>query len=334
MDWEGDFPGGQNPLSITLDPTRDLPGLRTLTGLFQSLPDGVYELVYSPATPYRSILGDERRYQGQAGTEVQITLPDPASSGFDFVGWDGTVTGDDIVSLPNQTPLDWEKSLSIRVRLTRSMRLIPIVVPRPCIGPGLQAFTETIHVSNAKGVAADLQFGMQPGAGDGLETGQPELPPIPPPGVPDFRFINIPGVEGSFFDIRDMKPSFTFLGRAQPGDQGDPLMMQWDPIPSSMPGSFLLNIAGRKIDMRTQTRLQLQSGGPLTFTIGVSQDSCRQLPNGTIRITSSSIDSTSFPLVRGTLCLEDTQGDPLFNLRRSDIAVHRNQSFDEPDAFL
>ncbi len=316
MDWKGDFPGSANPFSVSFDPLHDLPGVRTLMGFFQPIPDGTFELVYSPPTPYRPILGDEKRYQGPAGTEVQITIPEGALNGFDFLGWDGEVTPNDVVS-----PADWERSLSIRIRLTRNMRLIPMIAPRPCTPGGIGAFTNTLHIANAAGATADLLFGMQPGAGDGLEAGQTELPPVPPPGVADFRFINIPGIQGSFFDIRAVSPAHTFLGRLQPGDNGDPVMMSWNPIPSSVPGSFFLKIGNETIDMRTRTRFAQTAGSSMTFTIVVTRDTCRLLPPGSARIASSDLDPSPFPIVRGRICLEDSLGNPYFNLRAADLSI-------------
>ena len=52
-----------------------------------------------------------------------------------------------------------------------------------------------------------LTYGMQGGAGDGLEPGQVDLPPIPPPGTFDVRWLNIPASQGSVFRRRPRAPS-------------------------------------------------------------------------------------------------------------------------------
>ncbi|MBU1700669.1 MAG: VCBS repeat-containing protein [Candidatus Eisenbacteria bacterium] len=104
-----------------------------------------------------------------------------------------------------------------------------------------------LGVSNAvggEGNSATLTFGAAIGATDTLDvqSGENGLPPIPPSDVFDARFP-IPGTEGSLINIHDYyNINDTFTLQWQPGDEGYPMTVSWDPgeLPS---GTFLIGTA-------------------------------------------------------------------------------------------
>ncbi len=101
-----------------------------------------------------------------------------------------------------------------------------------------------ITVADAGGadVGQMMEYGRHPFATDGIDTtyGEIELPPPPPAGAFDARFVFPDGVTQSLRDIRgidDEEVMWTI--NYQPGPSGFPITLSWDP--SMLPeGSFML----------------------------------------------------------------------------------------------
>ncbi len=316
--WDADMQGEENPHVFTLEPGRNAPGEAMLIANFSPLPEGTYELVYDVPSAYKSILGESKRFRGSFGDVIEVALPDGALNGFDFLGWQGPITHDDVMETEA-----WESSPRLKIRLTRNMWIRPFIRPRPCTGEGLEEFTFGLAIQNAQDEYRSLVFGMRPGASDSLEFGQTELPPPPVMDVMDARFMGIAGAaQGSESDIRGMKSSFTYTGRIQPGKNGDPVFIQWEEISPSMPGTFLLSIGSQVVDMRSQTEIRLPIGSVGTIRIDVSQDTCRQLPQDVIEVEVADVNSDGFPYIQGRLCVTDTQGDPILTMRPQDVLLY------------
>lgn len=326
--WDAALQGEENPHVFTLELGTNAPGESMLMAHFSPLPEGTCELVYNVPDAYASILGESKRVQGNVGDIVDISLPEGALNGFDFLGWQGTF-GDDDVMEPNE----WEFSPRLRIRLNRNMWIRPFLRPRPCTGVGLEPFVFGLSIQNAKNEFRTLIFGMEPGASDSLESGQTELPPPPVTDVMDARLMGIAGApQGSETDIRGMKPSFTFTGRIQPGKDGDPLVLKWEEIDPSMPGTFLLSVGSEVVDMRRVQEVRVPVGTVGTVTISVSEDTCRQLPQDAIDVEVTDVYADGFPYILGRLCVTDKQGNPLLNVRPHDVLLYDQGSTAEDDS--
>jgi len=319
--WEGAVEGTPNPIPFTLERGKNAPGELMLIAYFNKLPEGTFELVFDVPKAYESILGESKRYRGKYGDIIDVALPDGALNGFDFLGWQGPIGDDDVVE-----PEEWHSSPSLRIRLTRNMWIRPFIRPRPCTGEGLKPFVHSLFIQNAKDESLTLTYGMQPGASDSLEAGQIELPPPPVLGVMDARFMAIAGAaQGSLTDIRGMKPSFTYAGRMQPGENGDPVLFRWNPIPASTPGTFIFTVGALKVDMRQLTEVRMQVGSVGTFLITVTEDTCRELPRGNVNVEVTDVDPTGFPYIRGRICVTDKDGNPILTIRPPDVLLYEQR---------
>ncbi|MBI5647297.1 MAG: T9SS type A sorting domain-containing protein [Ignavibacteriae bacterium] len=328
--WEGHFPGTKNPDTRVLNPQNDGPGERMLLAKFTPLPQGEFELVYDVPEAWQSVLGAPKRFRGVSGEEIDLELPKGGTSGFDFLGWGGNLNDKDVVS-----PVAWRYAQKIRVKLLRHLLVKPILVPRPCTTGGPAAFTHVLRVTTVKNETTTLTYGMQAGAGDGLESGQVELPPPPPTAVHDARFKNIDGAaQGSLTDIRAIKGSHTYTGTLQPGENGNPLMLTWDPISPTVTGSFVLAVGSESVNMRATTSLKVDAGTSSGFTIEVTQDTCRELPRTEISVAVSDVDASSFPFIRGRVCVTDKQGNPILNVRPSDAQLFEKKGGQRAPAIL
>lgn len=118
-----------------------------------------------------------------------------------------------------------------------------------CFSGGTQAVSQgwqnEIFITDAAGNKADgtLYFGQKPGATDGLDAlyNELELPPVPPAGVFDIRFI-LPTTPqlATLTDYRSSsETSAIWELKFQPGDAGYPVTLGW--LPTALPGgSFRL----------------------------------------------------------------------------------------------
>jgi len=326
--WDADLQGEANPGVFTLEPGKNAPGESMLMARFNTLPEGTYELVYNVPSAYASVLGESKRVRGSFGDVVDISLPEGALNGFDFLGWQGPFGDDDVAE-----PHAWEFSPRLRIRLTRNMWIRPFLRPRPCTGVGLEPFVFGLSIQNAQDEYRTLIFGMEPNASDSLESGQSELPPPPVTDIMDARLMGIPGApQGSETDIRGMKPSFTYTGRIQPGKNGDPVVFRWEEISPSMPGTFLFTVGSEVVDMRRVNELHVPIGAVGTVTISVSEDTCRQLPQDAIDVEVTDVNADGFPYIQGRLCVTDTQGNPLLNVRPHDVLLYDRGSTAEDDS--
>jgi len=119
-----------------------------------------------------------------------------------------------------------------------------IVVPvQFTLGQGSGAWMADLSVNDAGGTKAGqiVTFGQAPGATDGLDPllGEYELPPTPPLGVFDARFV-LSETISSLKDIRGLEQeAATWQVKFQPGEAGYPIVLSWNPEDLG-DGSFML----------------------------------------------------------------------------------------------
>jgi len=124
-----------------------------------------------------------------------------------------------------------------------------IVVPVTMVlgeGGGATDWSADLNVMDAGGTetAMDLTFGMNALATDGIDSdlGEYELPPVPPAGVFDARFV-LPNNAPSPIDYRGINNTeIVWKVKFQPSSGGYPFTLSWNP--SDLPdGSFMLTDA-------------------------------------------------------------------------------------------
>jgi hypothetical protein len=105
-------------------------------------------------------------------------------------------------------------------------------------------FTWYLHVSDTAGNSERLEYGVAQGATEGLDSieFENELPPVPPAGTFDARWI-IPNSNGSLLNYQDTlggEHTFnTYVGNVQPSLSAFPITLAWSP--TAFPeGTFLL----------------------------------------------------------------------------------------------
>ncbi len=101
------------------------------------------------------------------------------------------------------------------------------------IGEGGVSWSADIMVEDAGGQRSsqNLLFGQHPAASDGIDEnlGEQELPPYPPAGVFDARFL-LPGDLSSLTDLRNsLLEEITWQLKFQPGGDGYPFTLTWSP---------------------------------------------------------------------------------------------------------
>jgi hypothetical protein len=246
------------------------------------------------------------RRTGSIGSTLVAEAHPPAD--YNFVGWGGDTT-------TTTNPLN--------VVMWRSKKLIAHYRPKPCVPEPMKAWRHNLAFVNARNTQVALEYAMQPGAGDGLEAGQVDLPPVPPPTAFDIRWINITGSQGSITDHRAIKPSHIYQGRVQTGPT-NPVQMTWPNPPASPNASFTLKIQGvaGSIDMRTTSNHTFADEGTYIFTIEVKEKTCPEPSNqNDIVVTPVDIDNKEWPCIRLLLELRDRQTGQLrpfanpYNLR-------------------
>ena len=108
--------------------------------------------------------------------------------------------------------------------------------------------------------SALLTFGWGADATPGIdaELGEVELPPLPPKGAFDARFL-VSSMVGSNMDLRPVgDPEETWDIRFQPSVSGYPVTLIWDPASLFPDGKIRLLVAGSdEVDMRTQASLSV-----------------------------------------------------------------------------
>ncbi len=108
-------------------------------------------------------------------------------------------------------------------------------------------FLTEVNVYDAGGmrVGNTISFGLHDDATDGLDEtlGEIELPPLPPAGVFDVRFMFPDGVTASLVDVRSTNnEEVTWDIAMQPGLDGYPITLTWDPM-DFPDGTFMLKDA-------------------------------------------------------------------------------------------
>ena len=141
------------------------------------------------------------------------------------------------------------------------------------------SFTETISVTDPGTSHQTLTFGAVGGATAGIDTtfGEYELPPVPPSGDFDARWL-MTGTNGSLTDIQDTlgtgNPEDYYTGAVQPGAAGYPITLHWNP--NSLPqGSFYLEDANTqgsayRVSMKAASSFAITGTTPQPFAITYS----------------------------------------------------------------
>ncbi len=136
----------------------------------------------------------------------------------------------------------------------------------------ITTWKNTFKISDAGNVKDSLIFGMSPNGTSGIDTclGERSLPPVPPGGAFDARFI-VPG-DYSKVDIRkDSMTDVIWTAQFQPSPSGYPITFTWNNTSFPSTGFFYLkdNIGGSlvNINMRNQSSYTLTNSGIGTLRI-------------------------------------------------------------------
>jgi hypothetical protein len=234
----------------------------------------------------------EQRISAAVGSTVMAEAKPP--DGQVFVGWGG-----DSTTTTNPLP----------VTLWTSKRLIAYWRPKPCQPEPMTEWRHQLLLRNARQSDVTLDYGMQTGAGDGLEAGQTDLPPIPPPTAVDIRWINITGSQGSTTDLRAVKASHVFQGRVQTGGTA-PVRMTWAPPAASPNASYTLKVQGMSgsINMRSVSEYEFVDEGQYIFTIEVKEAGCPDPPNeNEVTISTIDVNNENWPCIDLRLLIRSRQ---------------------------
>ncbi|MBE0644406.1 MAG: T9SS type A sorting domain-containing protein [Bacteroidetes bacterium] len=322
----GNLPNNPSPINIG---PNTAPGEYEVYPMIEPISAATAELVViHPEGPAGPI---EFRTSGAVGSVV--TAEAKAPTGSVFVGWGGDTTG-----TTNPMP----------VTLWRSKRLIAHYRPVPCQPEPMTAWRHQLLLRNARQNDVSLEYGMASGAGDGLESGQTDLPPIPPPTALDIRWINITGSQGSTTDLRAIKSAHTFQGRVQTGGTA-PVNMTWNPPAASPNASYTLKVQGTPgtINMRTASSFEFKDEGTYVFTIEVKEAACPEpTKENEVDVTTVGVDNRDWPCVELKLRLRSKQTGELlpfynpyflrFNEKMGDGSVRpmRLSNFTQMDSLL
>ncbi|NOY07114.1 MAG: hypothetical protein GXO82_10890, partial [Chlorobi bacterium] len=298
--FEGDFGDqDQNPFILQIDPKLK-PGEYRFNPVPRRLQKGTAELVIvNPDGPGGPV---QRRITAPVGDVVNAQASAPLD--YVFIGW-----GWDTTAVTNPLPVTLWKSKKIKAYFRK----------KPCVPAQMIPWKDNLTLENSRQGKVSLEYGMQPGAGDGLEAGQVDLPPIPVVGTFDIRWINIPGSQGSTTDIRAVKSTHIYQGRVQTGSGTAPVKMSWNTPILSTDYSITLKIAGvpGSIDMHSAYDYTFTSEGTYIFTIEVKSKTCPPPVNEPeVDITTMRIDPSNFPCIRFELLVKNrTTGEilPYYN---------------------
>ncbi|MCE1188790.1 MAG: T9SS type A sorting domain-containing protein [Ignavibacteria bacterium] len=126
---------------------------------------------------------------------------------------------------------------------------------------------QTITATNNQGLIKTLEFGMAPGATNGIDPtlGEYELPPLPPSDIFDARFIlQVPTQLYANIDIRDSSStSKKWKILVQPGGSGLPVTLSWDRTMLPAGIFFLQDTSGG-----TTVNINMKQIGAFTITAG------------------------------------------------------------------
>lgn len=271
------FGGSANPLRIDLTPNTP-PGEYLLHPKIRDIDAKLCELVIiRPEGPGGPL---EQRFQKAYGSLHSAVATAP--EGFEFVGWGG-----DTAATTNPLPVVMWKHKMIVARFRQ----------KPCQPEQMPQSQHLLTITHAKQGTVPLTYGMQSGAGDGLEPGQVDLPPIPPPGTFDVRWLNIPASQGSLTDIRAVKPAHVYQGRVQIGSGMAPARMQWSP--PVLGSNFIVRLkvgSTPEIDMHATSSYTFTDEGVYTFTVTVKEPDCPPpTEESDVTVDIERIDPREFP---------------------------------------
>ncbi len=143
------------------------------------------------------------------------------------------------------------------------------VLPIPCIA----TWKHNIVLRDAGNRADSLTFGMSPSGNNGLDTclGEILIPPPPPSGIFDCRFI-LQNNEAVKTDIRrDTTLSFNWRMTFQPSSSGYPITLNWNSVTLPSVGTFFLKdeITGNivNVNMKNQSSFILTNPGITSLKI-------------------------------------------------------------------
>ncbi|MBR9974978.1 MAG: T9SS type A sorting domain-containing protein [Bacteroidetes bacterium] len=301
------FGGTQNPLLLEIGPNTPA-GEYLIYPKVKDLDIKVCELVLiNPEGPGGPL---QERVTKPYGTLYNAEATAPA--GFVFVGWGGDTT-----ATTNPLP----------VVMWRHKMIIARFRQKPCVPEKMPKWEHLLTVMHAKQGSIRLTYGMQGGAGDGLEPGQVDLPPIPPPGTFDVRWLNIPGSQGSVTDIRDIKPTHVYQGRVQVGSGMAPARIVWSP--PGLGTSFTMSLkvgSNPAVDMHSVSEYMLSDEGVYTFTITVKEPDCAPpSEESDITVDIERIDPKEFPCLDLELLLKNRRtGDPLPYANPFGLSIYEN----------
>ncbi|MBE0645316.1 MAG: T9SS type A sorting domain-containing protein [Bacteroidetes bacterium] len=293
--FDGDLFGGtQNPLPVEINPNTPA-GEHTLYPKTRDFPPSTCELVIiNPEGPGGPL---ELRISKPYGTLVDAEAMAP--TGYVFVGWGG-----DSSAITNPLP----------VVMWKHKTLIAYYRQKPCVPEKMPQWEHLLTVVNAKQGSIQLTYGMQGGAGDGLEAGQVDLPPVPPPGTFDVRWLNIPGSQGSVTDIRAIKASHVYQGRIQIGTGMAPARLTWSAPGLSSSFTMLLKVGSTpEMNIHTTSEYVFPDEGVYTFTVTVKEPDCPPPTEESDMIVDiQRIDPKEYPCVELELLLKNRPtGEPL-----------------------
>ena len=290
----GDFGTLQdNPANINIGPNTESKEYQVFP-ILEAVSSGVAELVViHPEGPDGPI---EDRQSTSIGSSLTATATAP--EGYEFVGWGGDTTA---------------TANPINVTMWQSKKLIAYYRPKPCVPEPMSRWQHEILFRNARQNEVTLQYGMQAGAGDGLEAGQTDLPPVPPPSAFDIRWLNIANSQGSLTDIRAIKSTHTFQGQVQTGPT-NPVTMTWGAPAASPAASYTLKIQGvsGSIDMRNETSYTFSNEGRYIFTVEVTEPTCPEpTKENEVVVIPDEIDRSNWPCIDLKVKIRDRRtGDP------------------------
>ncbi|MDT8325407.1 MAG: FlgD immunoglobulin-like domain containing protein, partial [Bacteroidota bacterium] len=282
-----------NPAQVSFGPNSEA-GEYAVYPIIEPISSALAELVVinpeGPGGPF-----DARQSTNIGGV---LTAEAKPPQGQVFVGWGGDTTSTD-------NP--------IQVTMWRSKRLIAYYRPQPCTPEPMTEWRHTLEFRNARQSDVELVYGMLNGAGDGLEPGQTDLPPIPPPTAFDIRWINITGSQGSTTDQRAVQSTHTYQGRVQTGGTA-PVALSWDPPAASPNASYTMKVQGfaGTIDLRSESGFTFQDEGTYIFTVEVKESSCPEpTEENEVIVTTEDVENDEWPCVSLKLRIVDRQtGEP------------------------
>lgn len=286
--FEGFVSGMQNPADVEVN-SQTPEGVHEISPKARRMEANVAELVViHPEGPHGPLAV---RSLHSIGEKVTVEAKPPED--YNFVAWSGDTSG---VTNP------------LTVTMWKHKTLIAYYRPKPCQEEDMPRWQHQINVMNARQGEVTLEYGMRADAGDGLEPGQTDLPPIPPPGTFDVRWINIPGSQGSPTDIRAIKEKHTYQGSIQTGTGTTPVMLQWSTPPLSPSFTMKLRIPALsvEVDMHAESSYELVDEGKYIIYVDVEEPDCPPpTEEPEVDVTITRYNPKDFPCVEMELLLRD-----------------------------